>query len=162
MGVFDKMTKLMFHKLRDDAKLPSRKYRWDAGLDVHTLDKVRIGPGQQAVIQTGLRLTAAPRGIVIQVWPKSGLDARVGAHTGAGIIDSGYRSEVLILVKNTNREHWIEFEAGDAVAQLVVVPCEYPEVKEFVVRPSGSATSRKFWEEVDRGTDGGITETLEE
>lgn len=142
---------LIFYKLRKDAKLPTRKYEFDAGLDIYTPVEVKIPPGDQAVIMTGLALAHAPKDVVIQVWPKSGLDARLCAHTGAGIIDSGYRGEILILIKNTSKKYWLIFEPGDAIAQLVVVPCEHPEVCETTIKPPAT----------DRGASGGIAYLLD-
>lgn len=139
---------IKFAKLDERAKIPKLHYRGDAGLDIHTLDGERIAPGEQVIIRTGVFLKYMPRGYVIQVWPKSGLDARLGAHTGAGIIDPNYRGEILILVKNTNSKHWIEFEAGDAVAQLIIVLCAYPVAIEEVPMSTPAMT--------DRGADGGI------
>jgi len=141
---------LKFKKLDPRAKLPTRKNSLDAGLDVFCLDVETIPANDQSIVRTGIGLADAPENCVIQVWPKSGLDAQFGLHTGAGIIDSGYRGEILILLKNMS-DSWVRLEAGDAIAQLVVVPCLRPWIIE-VVSPTES----------ERGADGGITSVLTE
>ena len=141
---------IQFKRLTDTAKLPTRKNKHDAGLDIASIVNEIIQPRDQAIIRTGIALANMPHNFVIQVWPKSGRDVREGLHTGAGIIDSGYRGEILLLVRNMSDET-IYIKAGDAVAQLVVLPCVFPQPK---------------WTEdtsdTERGADGGILRTLGE
>ena len=140
---------IKFTKLEDDAKLPSRKHSSDVGLDVFALDAVRIKPKDRAIVRTGVALADLESNLAILVWPKSGLDARLGVHTGAGVIDPGYRGEILILLHNLGNEE-VYIEKGSAIAQLVVVP--------FVsLTPSFGLST-----DSDRGETGGILRELKE
>jgi len=136
---------IKFKKLSPDAIVPTRKFKDDAGLDIYSLETVYIDTHSQAVLRTGIALAGAPESCVIQVWSKSGLDARLGLHVGAGIIDPNYRGEILVLLKNMTR-HSVGISKGDAIAQLVIVPCMRPDV-EIV----------ETIEATERGGQGGIT-----
>ena len=135
---------LEFRKLQVEAVLPTRKYPGDAGLDLYTIETVTIAPQSQVIIHTGIGLNAAPPNCVLQVWPKSGIDAKQALHTGAGIIDTGYRGEILVLLKNMGQQE-VSIPAQTPVAQLVVLPCLFPDVVETKL-----ATKTK------RNTHGGI------
>lgn len=142
--------KLEFIKLDENAKLPTRKHKADAGVDVYALETVRIAANSQKAINTGIGLANCPNAYVLFVWPKSGLDTRYALHTGAGVIDSTYRGEILILLKNMSEFMW-EIEAGDAIAQLVLVACpEYEIVEAQEVKTT------------DRGADAGIARSNDE
>lgn len=120
--------KLLLCKLDKMSKAPTRHHKLDAGLDVYALNNIFIPGNDQAIVRTGIALAGAPEDVVILVWPKSGLDAKLCLHTGAGVIDPGYRGEILILLKNTCGQG-VLVEKGDAVAQLVIVPCIRPEIE---------------------------------
>lgn len=120
--------KVSFKLLDVNACVPSRKNRWDAGLDLFCLTSCEIEPGEQSIIKTGVALAGMPINYFLQIWPKSGLDSKQGAHTGAGIIDSGHRDEILVLLKNTGK-NTIRFNAGDAVAQMVILRGVFPEIE---------------------------------
>lgn len=139
---------IKFIKMVPDAIVPSRKFLGDAGLDVYSLETVYIGAGKQEVIRTGITLAYAPPNSVIQVWPKSGLDAKFALHTGAGIIDANYRGEILIVLKNMS-DFSICIEKGDPVAQLVVVKCVMPAIE--LVETSN---------ETERGSSGGVASVV--
>ena len=137
---------IKFKQLYLEAKVPTRHFPGDAGLDVYSLDTVYIAARSQEVIRTGIALADAPDNCVIQVWSKSGLDANLCLHVGAGIIDPNYRGEILVLLKNTGWDS-VGINKGDAIAQLVIVPCMRPEI-EIV----------KEVETTDRGEQGGIND----
>ena len=139
---------IKFKRLSSDAIIPSRKFGGDAGLDVYALDTVYIDSHSQDVLRTGIALAGAPENCVIQIWSKSGLDARLGLHVGAGIVDPNYRGEILVLLKNMT-SHSVGINKGDAIAQLVIVPCMRPQV-EIV----------EELEATDRGGQGGITDEV--
>jgi dUTP pyrophosphatase len=124
---------LSLHVKRLDprAVLPRRAHDGDAGLDLHALDGFELGPGERAQIRTGIAIALPPRtaGLVL---PRSGLAARHGISVvnAPGLIDEGYRGEVQVLLLNTDRQETFRAEAGDRIAQLVVVDVEAPEIVE--------------------------------
>jgi dUTP pyrophosphatase len=109
-------------RLRPDAHIPEQAYDGDAGLDLAACDHVMLGPGERAVVPTGLAVEI-PDGYAGFVQPRSGLAARhgIGIVNSPGLIDSGYRGEIRIVLLNTSREAF-SVEPGMRVAQLVVVP----------------------------------------
>jgi dUTP pyrophosphatase len=123
--------------LQEGARLPSRAHHGDAGLDLHAVESASIAPGERASVGTGVALEIPP-GHAGLVLPRSGLAARNGIAlvNSPGLIDSGYRGEVRVLLLNTDRERPFEIEQGDRIAQLVVTPLaeaeplEAPELAE--------------------------------
>jgi dUTP pyrophosphatase len=109
--------------LRPDARLPGRAHDGDAGLDLHAAESAILAPGERASVGTGIAVEIPP-GFAGLVLPRSGLAARHGIAlvNGPGLIDSGYRGEVRILLLNTEREATFEVSPGDRIAQLVVMP----------------------------------------
>jgi dUTP pyrophosphatase len=122
---------LRVKRLDPRAVVPRRAHPGDAGLDLHALDDFELGPGQRAQIRTGIAI-ALPPGTAGLVLPRSGLAARHGIAlvNAPGLIDEGYRGELQILLLNTDREQTFRADAGDRIAQLVVVDVEAPEVVE--------------------------------
>jgi dUTP pyrophosphatase len=110
-------------RTRADARLPERAYAGDAGLDLAACEPVSLGPGERALVPTGLAV-AIPEGYAGFVQPRSGLAARNGLTivNAPGLIDSGYRGEIQVVLLNTDREHTFTAEAGERIAQLVVLP----------------------------------------
>ena len=128
-------------KLREEASLPSRSREGDAGLDLHAVESARIDAGERASVPTGIALEIPPShaGLVL---PRSGLAARHGIAlvNAPGLIDSGYRGEVKVLLLNTDRERAFEIEPGDRIAQLLLVgfaPAEPVEVRELAASARG-------------------------
>ena len=121
------MIELPFLRLRDDAVAPARAYEGDAGFDLVACDRVELGPGERATVGTGLAV-AIPEGLAGFVQPRSGLAARHGLSivNTPGLVDSGYRGELRVILVNTDRERPFTVEPGMRIAQLVVVPV--PEV----------------------------------
>lgn len=122
-------------RLRDDAVLPEQAYAGDAGLDLATCERVELGPGERALVPTGLAV-AVPDGYAGFVQPRSGLAARRGITVvnSPGLIDSGYRGEVKVVLLNTDPVESFVAEPGERIAQLVVlrVPAVEPvEVDEL-------------------------------
>src|SRR5690242_519758 len=108
-------------RLRDDARLPTRAHEGDAGLDLYAADAAAIGPGERAAVATGIALEI-PDGFAGLVLPRSGLAARHGIAlvNAPGLIDSGYRGEIRVLLLNTDREEAFDVKPGERIAQLVV------------------------------------------
>ena len=122
---------LQVRRLDDRAQLPTRAYPGDAGLDLYALDDGVLGPGERASIRTGIAVEI-PDGQAGLVLPRSGLAARHGIAivNAPGLIDSGYRGEVRVLLLNTDRAASFAFSSGERIAQLVLVRIETPEVVE--------------------------------
>jgi dUTP pyrophosphatase len=115
-------------RLHEGARLPERAYAGDAGLDLAACERIELRPGERAVVPTGLAV-AIPEGYAGFVQPRSGLAARQGISVvnSPGLIDSGYRGEIRVVLLNTDAEHAFVAEPGDRIAQLVVLPV--PEVE---------------------------------
>ena len=126
------MIELPVRRLRPDAELPARAYTGDAGLDLAACERVELAPGARAVVATGLAV-AIPAGHAGFVQPRSGLAARHGITlvNTPGLVDSGYRGELRVVLLNTDAEHAFVVEPGMRIAQLVVVPV--PEVEPYEV-----------------------------
>jgi len=116
---------LRFRRLSAAARPPAQAHDGDAGYDLHAAEAVTIQPGERASIGTGIAV-AIPEGHAGLVVPRSGLAARHGISVvnGPGLIDSGYRGEVRVLLLNTDRTEAFAVEPGDGSAQLVLVAVE--------------------------------------
>jgi len=114
---------LQVTRLRPDAVLPEGAYPGDAGLDLVACEAVELGPGERALVPTGIAV-AIPEGYAGFVVPRSGLALRHGISlvNTPGIIDSGYRGELRLIAINTDRDSSFVVEAGMRVAQLLIVP----------------------------------------
>lgn len=130
-------------RLREDAVLPEAAYRGDAGLDLVACESVEIAPGRRQMVATGIAV-AIPEGYAGFVLPRSGLAARHGITfvNTPGLIDSGYRGELRVIVLNTDPETPFTVEAGTRIAQLVIVPVAevgLVEVEDLPVSERGAA-----------------------
>jgi dUTP pyrophosphatase len=113
------------------ARAPARAHDGDAGYDLHAAEEVELAPGERASVGTGVAV-AIPDGHAGLVLPRSGLALRHGVAlvNAPGLIDSGYRGEVRVLLLNTDRERAFEVGVGDRIAQLLIVRHEAPELVE--------------------------------
>jgi dUTP pyrophosphatase len=128
-------------RLSDDAVLPRRAHGDDAGLDLCAAEAAVLEPGERASVGTGIAVEI-PAGHAGLVLPRSGLAARYGIAlvNAPGLIDSGYRGEVRVLLLNTDRADAFEITPGDRIAQLLVtpfVPAEPVEAVELSVSERG-------------------------
>lgn len=110
-------------KLKDGAVLPTRAHEGDAGLDLYACEAAHIGPGERWGVGTGIGVEI-PEGHAGLVLPRSGLarDHGISLVNSPGLIDSGYRGELRVLLLNTDPAETFRVEAGDRIAQLVLVP----------------------------------------
>jgi dUTP pyrophosphatase len=117
------LIELPIRRLREGAVVPERAYEGDAGLDLAACERVELGPGERAVVGTGLAV-AVPEGHAGFVQPRSGLADRHGISivNSPGLIDSGYRGEIKVILLNTDRSTPFVVEYGMRIAQLVVLP----------------------------------------
>jgi dUTP pyrophosphatase len=134
---------LPIRRLRPDAVLPARAYAGDAGLDLAACERVELGPGDRAVVSTGLAV-AIPDGYAGFVQPRSGLAARNGISVvnSPGLVDSGYRGEVLVVLLNTDAREPFVVEPGMRIAQLVVLPVAGVDVEEVGELPASQRGAR--------------------
>jgi dUTP pyrophosphatase len=105
-------------KVHGESLLPEYGSAGAAGADLRAREAVRIAPGERVAVGTGLHLEIPP-GHVGLVWPRSGLAAKYGLDTLAGVIDSDYRGEVKVVLINHGRDE-VGIERGDRVAQLLI------------------------------------------
>lgn len=142
------MIELPVARLREDAVLPSRAYPGDAGLDLSSCERVELAPGERATVGTGLAV-AIPEGYAGFVLPRSGLAARHGLTkvNTPGLVDSGYRGEIKVILLNTDRREPFVVEPGMRIAQLVLLAVpqvqaiEVAELPETERGPGGLGSS---------------------
>jgi dUTP pyrophosphatase len=122
------VTVLPFKRLDPDARLPERAHPGDAGFDLRSTADADIPPGGRSLVPTGLAV-AIPEGHAGLVLPRSGLASRLGLTlaNAPGLIDSGYRGEIVCAVVNLDRDSTVRIRRGDRIAQLVIVAL--PEVE---------------------------------
>ena len=119
---------LPFERLHPDAVLPSAHHPGDAGLDLRAVAHVKVAPGERAMVPTGVAV-AIPDGHAGLVLPRSGLATKQGLTlaNAPGLIDAGYRGEVICAVVNLDLSTPVAIAKGDRIAQLVIV--ELPAVE---------------------------------
>ena len=139
------MIEVPVQRLRADAELPSQAYAGDAGFDLTACERHELGPGERAVVPTGLAV-AIPEGHGGFVLPRSGLAARNGITivNAPGLIDSGYRGEVQVVLLNTDPDQPFVVESGMRIAQLVVLPVPPVELLELEELPDSERGVRGF------------------
>ena len=139
------MIELEVTRVRQDARIPARAYAGDAGLDLAACAPIRLGPGERALVPTGLAV-AIPPGYAGFVQPRSGLAAAHGITVvnSPGLIDSGYRGEINVVLLNTDRQSTFTAEAGERIAQLVVLPVPDVDVREVDELPASERGARGF------------------
>ena len=139
------MIELPITRLRDDAVIPARAYAGDAGLDLSACERVELAPGERALVGTGLAV-AIPEGYAGFVQPRSGLAARNGLTivNTPGLVDSGYRGELQVILLNTDRERPFVVEPGMRIAQLVVLELPSVELVEVDELPEAERGVRGF------------------
>ena len=136
------MIEVAVRRLRDDAVLPGQAYEGDAGLDLAACEEIELGPGERAVVPTGIAVEI-PSGYAGFVQPRSGLAARhgIGVVNSPGLIDSGYRGEIRVVLLNTDSVETFTVEPGMRIAQLVIAPVasvRLVEVEELAVSERGA------------------------
>jgi dUTP pyrophosphatase len=116
---------LRFTRISEDARAPAQAHEGDAGYDLFAAEPARLEPGARASVGTGIAV-AIPDGCAGLVLPRSGLAAKHGITlpNAPGLIDSGYRGEVRVLLLNADRSEPFDVSVGDRIAQLVLVRFE--------------------------------------
>jgi dUTP pyrophosphatase len=132
---------VLFTRVRPEAVIPERAYSGDAGMDLSACARVELGPGERALVPTGLAV-AIPDGYAGYVQPRSGLASRHGISivNTPGLVDPGYRGELLVNLVNHDVDETFVVEPGMRIAQLVILPVpavELVEVDELPVSERG-------------------------
>ncbi len=107
------------------ATVPTRAHTGDAGLDLYSCDNYTLLPGDISEIRTGIKMRV-PDGYVGLIWDKSGL-AKQGIHAMGGVIDSGYRGEIVVLIKNLGHDIF-NISKKQKIAQILIQKIETPEI----------------------------------
>jgi dUTP pyrophosphatase len=130
---------VLIKRLDPGVPLPAYAHPGDAGADLSAAEDVELGPGERALVRTGIAI-ALPAGYAAFVHPRSGLAARHGVTivNAPGTVDAGYRGEIKVTMLNTDRERAVSFKRGDRIAQLVIQRVERAVFHEVAVLPESS------------------------
>lgn len=115
-------------KLHAEAVAPKYAHPGDAGMDLFALETVEVPARGMARIKTGIAMEI-PEGYAGLCWDKSGLAANFGIKVLAGVIDAGYRGELVLAVANLKDEPYV-FEKGHKVMQMLIQKVEQPDIIE--------------------------------
>lgn len=118
---------LKVKRLHEEAKLPVYQHKGDAGFDLFSAVDCVLEAGEVKAIPTGIKV-AIPDGYAGLIWDKSGLSLQ-GIHKLAGVVDSGYRGEVRVVMVNSGKEPFA-IEKGMKIAQMIIQPIIEVEVVE--------------------------------
>lgn len=119
---------LLIKKLSATATIPKYIHSHDAGMDLYANETTIIAPQERQLIPTGIAM-AIPSGFVGLIWDKSGIATNHGLKTMAGVIDSGYRGEIKILIHNLSNQPYT-VQAGTKIAQMLIQPVVQNEIIE--------------------------------
>lgn len=127
---------MLIQRLDPELDLPSYEHPGDAGLDLRTRTNVTLGPGERALVPTGIAV-AIPEGFVGLIHPRSGLAARHGLSivNTPGTVDAGYRGEIQVCLVNLDPRNPIILNRGDRIAQLVIQPVTTAILSEVTALP---------------------------
>ena len=130
---------VLIKRLVPGVPLPSYAHPGDAGADLATAEDVELGPGERALVPTGIAI-ALPDGYAAFVHPRSGLAAKHGVTlvNAPGTVDAGYRGEIKVTLLNTDRDRPVSFRRGDRIAQLVIQRVERAVFHEVTMLPDSS------------------------
>jgi len=118
--------KLKIKKVRPDAVVPRYAYDGDAGMDFYSNENLVLKPSHRALVRSGIAMEF-PKGYVALGWDKSGISKK-GIKTMAGVIDSGYRGEIIFTLVNLSSKNY-EVKKGQKIAQVLIQKVERPEVE---------------------------------
>lgn len=131
-------------KLHPDAILPNYKKKGDAGFDLHTTEDIEIPAHGTAILPTGLAF-AMPEGFEMQIRMRSGAACKTPLFipNAPGTIDSGYRGEVGIIVRNTSSSTFV-VRKGERIAQGIIAPVYQAKFSEVSSLPPSERGSGGF------------------
>ena len=109
---------MIFVQLLDNnAKVPTKANPNDAGFDLYSVLDTVIPPKQRKTVRTGIAIQM-PDHLAGLIWPRSGLSVKQGIDVLAGVVDSGYRGEIMVCLYNTSDEV-VGINTGDRIAQII-------------------------------------------
>lgn len=135
--------KLKIKRLSKDALLPTKKYPNDAGYDLYASVDCWIAPEEELIVPLGFAIEI-PEGYFGLIKEKSGIKDLM---VGAGVIDSNYRGEVKVKLRNLSSKYYFAMAFWNKIAQLLILPCPAFEIEEV-----------EELSETERGEKGGINE----
>ena len=115
-------------KIHPYAILPKYTHEGDAGMDLFSCEDYTLKAGERKIFPLGFQ-AEVPIGYVVHIWDKSGLASKHGIKTMAGVIDSSYRGEYMVVLLNTSDKDY-EIKKGDKIAQAVITKVENPKIIE--------------------------------
>ena len=124
--------KLKIKRLKPEGKIPTRAKSSDAGYDLYSVVDVLITPTARELVATGIAIEI-PEGYYGRIAPRSGLAVKAGVDILAGVVDSGYRNEVKVVMINLG-QGLVSVNKGDRIAQLIIEKChdvEWEETEEL-------------------------------
>lgn len=122
------MIKVKIKKIRNNAIMPKYAHKGDAGVDLYSTEDYTLKPGESILVPTGVSM-AIPDGYVGLIWDRSGLAVKNSLHVLAGVVDSGYRGEVCVVLKNLGHEDF-KVTKGMRIAQMLIQPVMSAEIEE--------------------------------
>ncbi|MGF7236564.1 MAG: dUTP diphosphatase [Frankia sp.] len=136
-GPDEASVEVLVRRFDRELPVPAYAHAGDAGADLVTAQDVTLGPGERAVVGTGIGI-ALPAGYAAFVHPRSGLAARHGLSivNAPGTVDAGYRGEIKVVLVNTDSRETVRLMRGDRVAQLVVQRVERAAFTETAELPA--------------------------
>ena len=122
LPIYENFPKLLVKKLDPGAIIPTKANRSDAGYDLYALNGAIIDKHTHKLIKTGISM-AIPEGHVGLIWPRSGMAYKYGLDVFAGVIDSGYRGDIGVILYNSQYNSY-EINKGDRIAQILIQKVE--------------------------------------
>ena len=120
--------RILIKKLDDEAIVPTKANHNDAGFDLYSVIDTVIDPDSREVVKTGISM-AIPEGHAGLIWPRSGMAVKQGVDVFAGVVDSGYRGEVMVCLYNSSSSP-VEISKGDRIAQMLIQPVPLVRIAE--------------------------------
>lgn len=129
-GAWDNKTTVKIQLLKNEGKVPTKTNINDAGFDLYSAIDTVIPSKQRKTVSTGIAIQM-PEHFAGLIWPRSGLSVKQGIDVLAGVVDSGYRGEIMVCLYNTSDEN-VSISIGDRIAQIIFqeVPRVIMEVHE--------------------------------
>jgi len=122
------MVDVRVHRLDKTVEMPKYAKKGDAAFDLRSAEEKTVKAGHKELVKTGLRI-AVPEGYCGLIWDRSGLAAKHGIHCLAGVLDSGYREEIVVVLHNLGKEDFL-IEKNMRMAQMLIQPVETAMIKE--------------------------------